>query len=149
MSEYIYDDETTVEDKPKRKSKDLYDYELADIGTRLVGLIIDNIILGIVTGILFGAGRGPGAVVGFLAMVAYHWFFLTRQNGQTPGAMITKIRVVKTNGTSITDTDAILRATVSYISGIFICIGFLWAFIDKDRQTWHDKIANTYVIKAE
>lgn len=149
MSEYIYDDETTVDDKPKRKSKDLYDYELADIGTRFFGLIIDGIILGVITGILFGAGRGTGAAVGFLINVAYTWYFLTRHNGQTPGAMITKVRVVKTNGTPISDTDAILRGVGGYISSLFMCIGYLWAFIDKDRQTWHDKIANTYVIKAE
>jgi uncharacterized RDD family membrane protein YckC len=36
---------------------------------------------------------------------------------------------------------------MSIVSGAVIFIGYLWAFWDKNKQTWHDKVANTYVVK--
>jgi uncharacterized RDD family membrane protein YckC len=29
---------------------------------------------------------------------------------------------------------------------VLFFLGFLWIFVDRRRQGWHDKIANTYVI---
>jgi len=31
----------------------------------------------------------------------------------------------------------------------FFFIGWAWALFDDSRQGWHDKIAETYVVKAE
>jgi uncharacterized RDD family membrane protein YckC len=31
----------------------------------------------------------------------------------------------------------------------FFFIGWVWALFDDNRQGWHDKIAETYVVKAE
>jgi uncharacterized RDD family membrane protein YckC len=31
---------------------------------------------------------------------------------------------------------------------VLLGIGWLWAFFDKDRQGLHDKLAGTYVVKA-
>ncbi|MBZ0285852.1 MAG: RDD family protein [Anaerolineae bacterium] len=150
MSDHIYDDtETYVEEKPKRKVRDVDTYELADIGNRLIALIIDGFILSTITGILFGAAKGPGFGVGLVVGVAFHWYFLTRMNGQTPGAMLMKIRIIKTDGTKLQDADAIVRQVATYLSSAIMGLGYFWALWDDKRQTWHDKIANTYVVKAE
>lgn len=150
MSEYLYDDtETLLEEKPKRKVRDYDTYELADIGNRFVALLIDGFILSAITGVLFGAAREPGFGVGLIVGVAYQWYFLTRMNGQTPGAMLMKIRVIKTDGSHLQDADAIVRQVATYLSSAVFGLGYLWALWDDKRQTWHDKIASTYVIKAE
>ncbi|HEY92749.1 MAG TPA: RDD family protein [Dehalococcoidia bacterium] len=36
-----------------------------------------------------------------------------------------------------------------FISTVVLCIGFFWVAGDRQKQGWHDKIANTYVVKVE
>lgn len=124
-------------------------YELAGIGERFLALIVDSVILGIISGALGADGRWfLGGVVGFIVGVGYHWYFLTRQSGQTPGKMLLNIRVIKTDGTPISDTDAVLRY-IGYVINFMLVLPWLWAVIDSENQGWHDKIAKTYVIKTE
>lgn len=130
-----------------RKSKE--SYELADIGTRFIALVIDGIVLGLIGALLFGAGRGTGGLIGLIIGAAYYWYFLTRQDGQTPGKRIMKIRVVKVDGSPIDDTTAVLRYLGYYISSAIFMLGWLLALVDENRQTLHDKIVSTYVVKAE
>ncbi len=132
-----------VYDKPKRG-----DYELADIGTRFIALIIDSIILGVITGVLFAGARTTGGVIGFIVGVAYHWYFLTQQNGQTPGKRIMGIRVIKVTGEPLQFADVLVRYIGYYINSVIIMLGWIWALMDKDRQGWHDKLAGTYVVRA-
>lgn len=124
------------------------EYELADVGERFIASIIDNILLGVITGALFGAAGGGGGLVGWLIALGYNWYFWTRNDGQTPGKSIMKIRVIKTTGAPMTDGDAVLRYIGYHISGIVMGLGYIWALFDSNHQAWHDKIANTYVVKA-
>lgn len=125
-------------------------FELAGIGERFVALFIDGIVLSVIGGIVGagGAGFDGGGLVGFIIGVGYHWYFLTQQNGQTPGKMVMNIRVIKTNGQPISDGDALLRYVGYYINTAIIMLGWIWAFIDGKSQGLHDKLASTYVIKA-
>ena len=134
--------ETTLyEEKPKREF-----VELASLGNRVVAALVDGFIISIITGVLSRFG-GPGLGLSFVISLAYTWYFLTRQNGQTPGKSLMKIRVVKKDGTPIDDATAIVRYIGFHLSGIIV-IGVLWAFWDDKKQGWHDKVANTLVVKA-
>lgn len=132
-------------EKPKRKAG----YELADVGTRFIALLIDNIILGMITGLLFSSARWGGGAVGLLVGLAYYWYFWTRQDGQTLGNRLLNIRVIKTDGSPLSDSDAVLRYIGYYINSAVFAIGWFWAFFDSENQGWHDKIASTYVIRAD
>lgn len=125
-------------------------YQLADNGARFIALIIDSVIVGAIGGV-FGANSGwfLGGAVGFLIGVGYQWFFLTRNNGQTPGKMLMKIRVIKVDGSQITEVDAALRYVGYLINSAVVMLGWLWAFWDPNQQGWHDKLARTYVVQAE
>jgi uncharacterized RDD family membrane protein YckC len=124
-------------------------YELADHGTRLVSAIIDGVILGAIQGILSGAfGAGAGAGINTLVGVIYFWYFWTRSNGQTPGKQVMKLRVIKADGTPMTDADAIVRYVGVIISAAVILLGLFWILIDAEHQGWHDKLAKTYVVKV-
>lgn len=126
-------------------------FELAGIGERFIAIVIDTIIIGIIGGI-FGvqAGWWGGSIVGFVLGAFYQWYFLTQQNGQTLGKKLVGIRVVKADGSPITDADAVLRYIGYMLNSIPILIGlpWLWAAFDKQSQGLQDKIANTYVVKA-
>lgn len=123
-------------------------YELADVGTRFAALFIDGLVLCLIEGAGFAAAREPGLGVGFIVGLAYSWFFWTRNKGQTPGKMLMKIRVIKVDGSSISDADAVIRY-IGYTVNSILFIGWLWALFDEKSQGLHDKMARTYVVKAE
>ncbi len=132
----------------KTKSDDVAVYDLAEVGTRFGAQVIDAIILGIVAGVLLGVGRNAAPFLWFIFAGAYNWYFWTRHNGQTPGKMFMRIRVIKADGTAISDVDAVMRFIGYHINTFVFMFGWLWALVDSDRQGWHDKLARTYVVQA-
>jgi len=137
----IMSESMLYEEKPKRDFM-----ELAGLGERVVAALVDGFIISLITGVLSRFG-GAGFGLSFVISLAYTWYFLTRKDGQTPGKMLMHIRVVKKDGSAIDDATAIVRYIGYYISCIII-IGVLWAFWDDKKQGWHDKVANTLVVKA-
>lgn len=123
--------------------------ELAGIGERFVALILDGILLGVVSGIFVRSDSRLGGVVGFALGLAYQWYFLTRYHGRTPGKMALNLRVVKTDGSALTGADAVLRYLGYALNWLALGLGWVWAFLDPNRQGWHDKLAKTYVVKAQ
>lgn len=137
--------ESYIFEKPKRGDGT---HELATINRRLVALIIDNIIAGIVCG-LVGAvsGRGElGFISLFIVQTIYQWYFLINDDGQTPGKRVMHIRVVKVDGTPLTTNDVILRSVGYQINNVLLGLGWLTATFDKDYQGIQDKLAKTYVV---
>jgi uncharacterized RDD family membrane protein YckC len=138
---------TTYYEKTKRATD--VDAPLASIESRFIALIIDSMVLGAVTSAgWLGTRSGAGAGLGFFVGLAYQWFFLTQNHGQTIGKMLMGIRVVKLSGEPLQATDAILRYLGTYLNSAIFMLGWLWAAWDENRQGWHDKIANTIVVKA-
>jgi len=88
------------------------------------------------------------SIVAFLFGIAYPIYFIGKK-GATPGKKLFKIKVVDIEKRETPGyLKAFLRETVGkFISAIFFGIGYVWAFKDKDKQTWHDKIAGTVVIE--
>ncbi len=90
----------------------------------------------------------------FLLLIVgwFIWFgFFTAKNGQTPGKRILGLRVIQLDGTIPTAGTMWLREVV--VKGIvwnltepFSYAAYIWAFFDRDRQTIHDKMVDTYVI---
>jgi uncharacterized RDD family membrane protein YckC len=125
-------------------------YRLADLWTRFFALIIDSTLVGAIGG-AFGANNEwlLGGIISFIVGVGYQWLFLTRNNGQTPGKMFMGIRVVKSDGTAISEIDVLMRYVGYLINSAVLGIGWLWALVDPHKQGWHDKLARTYVVMAE
>jgi uncharacterized RDD family membrane protein YckC len=128
----------------------------ASFGRRLVAILLDWIILGIAYGILvaiFGYdddGTGPSNGLSFLIGIAYFTYFEGTARGQTPGKMALAIRVVDFNtGTSIGHGRAALRYVGRILSTIPCLLGYFWMLWDREKQTWHDKIANDVVVPVD
>jgi uncharacterized RDD family membrane protein YckC len=122
-------------------------YELAEIGARFMALFIDGLILAVIGSIGFLTARESGIGISFLIGLIYYWFFLTRNKGQTPGKALMKLRVIKVDGSPISDSDAVIRY-FGYAINSFFLLGWAWAFFDDNHQGWHDKLAKTFVVKA-
>ena len=126
---------------------------LASPGLRLVGGLIDLVILGIVIGVVEGITRGSHTASGLINLVvtlAYFGYLLS-QRGQSIGMMVFgfHVRSVAT-GQNPSVGMSILRGFIWWLELVFtICIvglvGWLWMFWDPQRQGWHDKIAGTIV----
>lgn len=68
-------------------------------------------------------------------------------NGYTIGKRILRIRIVSTNHKQLTLWHSIERSLGYYASSLEFGFGFLQYFIDYNRRTVHDRIAETIVIK--
>ena len=131
------------------------EYELAGLMDRFAANVIDSFLLilpiMIVIAVIGSSGhRLPMELTQFVLLavpVCYHWFFWTRRSGQTPGKFALGIRVIKTDGSQIGDTDALIRAIGYHVSAMLFGLGFVWALFDKNNQSWHDKMARTYIVR--
>jgi uncharacterized RDD family membrane protein YckC len=114
---------------------------------RFAAAFIDGVLLSIVSGILqliFGTGGGYG--LGLLIDLGYFTYF-HGSTGQTPGDAALSIRVVgKDTGAPIGYSRAFVRWLVSIVSYVVILLGYLWMLWDSEKQTWHDKAANSVVV---
>lgn len=79
------------------------------------------------------------------ALTGYCW----RRWAATPGKMLLKMKVVDAaTEQPLTDQQIILRLFGYVVSSIPLLLGFFWISFDKRRQGWHDKIADTVVIRV-
>jgi uncharacterized RDD family membrane protein YckC len=121
---------------------------------RFVAIFIDGIIIAIVNSVLAAIlslntnGRSGLQVLLGLIYYVYFWSSNSPWPGQTIGNKLLNIRVVRTDGSDLTISQALIRYVGLFISILCLFIGVIWAAFDPNNQGWHDKIADTYVIKT-
>lgn len=110
---------------------------LASIGSRVWATILDSIMFVITL------------VIGYII-----WFIIVARHGQTPGKQLAKVVCIDKNGEVLHFWRMLWREFISQYLLAIITISFfgwldyLWALWDKDKQTWHDKMAGSWVVKA-
>ena len=120
---------------------------------RFAAIFVDGILVGIITSAI-GAilnlnptGRGGLQTLLGLGYYVYFWSNSGPWPGQTVGNKILNIRVIRTDGSNLTISQALVRYIGLFISVLCLFIGVIWAAFDPNKQGWHDKIAGTYVVK--
>lgn len=138
-------------------------YNLAGFIPRALALAIDIVVVSLIALLAYFAGLfvlygfdfgsyGSGDIQRPLYMALFllsstYFVFLHGYGGMTVGKMVLGIKLINRYGEGIGIWDAFIRWIGYYISGAFLCAGFLWSLVDSEGQTWHDKIAGTYVVK--
>lgn len=84
-----------------------------------------------------------------LIPVIYFGLITYFTNGYTAGKRIFMIRIVATNHKRLTLWHSIERSLGYYASSLEFGFGFLQYFVDYNRRTVHDRIAETIVIKVK
>ena len=85
--------------------------------------------------------------VGIAYNGAYLTYFEGSPSGQTVGKKAMGIRVIDfRTGGSIGHGRAFIRWIGRYVSAIPCLLGYFWMLWDKEKQTWHDKLATTVVV---
>ncbi len=139
--------------------------EYANVLTRFGALLLDGLILVpfyipmIILSVSMESYDQPSTWLLFLnvlfllsAIVFAIWnaIFRMGKTGQSLGRKFLNIAVLDENGKTIGVGKAALREIIGrWISGLVCYIGYLNAFWDKDKQMWHDKMANCYVYYVE
>lgn len=99
-----------------------------------------------VGGILAGA---LAILVGFVLVLVVYLRSLAR-TGQTWGRKIVGVRVVASSTGGAPGWGRAIGRTVfaGFISGQVCYLGYLWMLWDGKNQTWHDKVAGTFVVRT-
>ncbi len=153
-------------------TKESYTVDYAGFWLRLGALILDGIILwglnyaingiwNVQSGIPW-SGREAGEITATAATAIPLWawrilaFFIVQAGyfigfwawlGQTPGKMAARVRIVRFDGSRIGWDASAMRYVGYVISTMLLLAGFIWVAFDNRHQGWHDKIADTFVVK--
>jgi uncharacterized RDD family membrane protein YckC len=140
---------------------------LAGIGSRFIALLVDYLIWGAGVFLLFLAiifllpamhafsrhlaqwGLAIGIFIFFLLNWGYFTLFEAFKNGQTPGKMVAKIRVIQRSGRSIGLLESMARNLVRYVDQVpfFYGVGVIAMFVTKQHQRLGDLAAGTLVVR--
>ncbi len=124
----------------------------------MIGILvwIVNLVLGGIIGLPGGGDIGfiagplalPMIVIMLLFQFLYFGYFWSK-NGQSIGMKLLNMKVVGRDGGELSFVRAGLRGSVGYwISSIVFGLGFIWAAFDSEKEAWHDKIFDTWVVTA-
>jgi uncharacterized RDD family membrane protein YckC len=119
---------------------------------RFGAYFIDSLIITVPTVIvILAANQNVGNIVSLVLSLAYFTYFEGGPTGQTIGKRALGIRVFdfRGGGGPIGYGRALLRTIARYLSAIVLLIGYLWMLWDREKQTWHDKIAGTVVVPVD
>lgn len=123
---------------------------MAGAARRLGAFLIDSAILVVPLAILIGTiDVNDGALI-FGAGIAVEglYFVVSWATGQTPGMRVARIVLRRTDGSPVGVGHAFLRFVGMQLSLALLGVGLLWIFIDDHRQGWHDKLADTIVVRT-
>jgi uncharacterized RDD family membrane protein YckC len=127
------------------------------IGRRLLSLVYEILLL-LAVALLAGGTAAALAhitslactrlftqVIGIATCAAY-FVWQWRHSGQTLPMKTWRIRLETVDGTCVTVPRALLRATLATAGYLLLGISVIWAFIDRDRQFLHDRLAGTRLV---
>ena len=90
-----------------------------------------------------------GAVVGLFTYFAYFVGFEVSTFQATPGKILFNIKVTDMNEERIGFVRAFARTISKFLSGFLLLLGFLICDFTPKKQTLHDIIANTLVLRTK
>jgi uncharacterized RDD family membrane protein YckC len=130
-------------------------------GRRVVGTLIDGVILGVIgsiLGLLFGTDSSSGFSLTRLSVGGSFWMFivvllyytlLEGSIGKTVGKMVTGIRVIDEAGHSPGYLRALVRTVLRIIDGLLLyLVGFIIVLASDRRRRLGDMAAKTQVVRG-
>jgi uncharacterized RDD family membrane protein YckC len=133
----------------------------APLGRRFIAGMLDALVLLVAAGLFAlifwraGGRLSPQplnlGVVGFittLSIMAYFGVF-TALTCTTPGLLWLGIEVRTLDGAHLTARQAFWRAFGYLVSTSALMLGFVWALVDSDGLTWHDRMSGTFLALAD
>ncbi len=130
---------------------------VARLGPRFLAGVMDALLLllgaGLFALIFWSAGGrlspqlADFAVLAFIVVfyiLAYFGLF-TALTASTPGLLWMGLEVRKLDGTFPTGWESFWRTFGYLVSITSLMMGFIWALVDSDGLTWHDRMSGTFI----
>ena len=118
---------------------------------RIAALGLDAVLIGVLIGFasdllprFLKFDHGPGGV---LLALALYGAAMWKTKGTTIGGIVCGLKVVRLDEREIDWPTAVVRALSCFLSLFVAGLGFLWVVFDPEKQSWHDKIAGTTVVR--
>ena len=130
---------------------------VAPLGRRFLAGLVDGLVLllgaGLFAFIFWKAGghltpAPPNLAIVALIAVIFVWAYMgmfTALTFSTPGLTCMGIEVRNMEGWPPATRESLLRAFGYLVSISALMIGFLWALVDGEGLTWHDRISGTFL----
>lgn len=136
--------------------------ELASVRSRTLAFVIDDFLVTFIMLAMYWnqiAASGGDLTSMLMIMNQFVWqvlflkfiyqTFFVWYYGATVGKIITKVRVIDFNHYGrVSLITSIIRSALRIISEMFFYIGFIFAFFNDGKQTFHDKLGRTLVVNA-
>lgn len=146
-----------------------FGYEVADIGSRFLAILIDTLIIGVLEIVFSFAAfvltnqltrlELPRFIGDYLAVIfilasflIFFGYFIILEiflNGETPGKRLFHLRVIKDNGYPLSPMDAVIRNIIRVIDFFpaLYGVGVIVMFSNKRAKRLGDYAAGTLVVK--
>ncbi len=112
---------------------------------RLAAVVLDAILVGMMCGFLGSIWSGFGV---FPFWFAVYCAAMWATKGTTIGGIICSLKVVRLDDRPIDWGVAVVRTLGGFLSLFVACLGFIWVAFDDEKQSWHDKIAGTTIVRV-
>jgi uncharacterized RDD family membrane protein YckC len=102
-------------------------------------------------------GAAQGRLTGEMRFVFQAYLFVVlgiyfiacwSRGGRTLAMQTWRMRIVQRDGAPVGVGRAALRYALAWVSLLSLGGGFLWAWVDRDRQFLHDRLAGTRIVMA-
>jgi uncharacterized RDD family membrane protein YckC len=127
------------------------------MGSRFLAYLIDGILIGILGGILARMGIGgssstllsAGNYIGSIASaLVYYLAFAYFNEGKTVGKIVLKMDIKTETGAKLEQKELMIRELLKVILMPIALISFIVCLVNDKKQSVHDMIAKTIVIKT-
>ena len=132
---------------------------VAPVAIRVIAGALDAAVASVAVSVFLGTyyllgGRlllQPRALAGVglaaAGVTAFYLFLYTCYVAETPGLLWTGLRVLDYDGDPPRAEQRLMRALGSLLSGAALGLGYLWALVDEESLTWHDRMSRTYIAR--
>jgi len=121
----------------------------AGFWVRVAASFLDFIMWAVVMALTSGLFHGwfsPGGSMMF--WFAVYCIVMWATKGTTIGGIICGLKLVRLDDRPLDWGVAIVRALGGFLSLAVAGIGFIWVSFDDEKQSWHDKIAGTTIVRV-
>ncbi len=108
---------------------------------RVAASVIDAVLVGIVTSVTHTGAALP-------AIFAAYCVVMWAMKATTIGGIICGLKVVRLDDRKVDWIVAVVRGLAGFLSLAVAGLGFLWVAFDDQKQSWHDKIAGTTIVRV-
>jgi uncharacterized RDD family membrane protein YckC len=118
---------------------------------RLAALLLDVILVGVICSFLSGLtpnGTHVRIRADLLPALAVYGAVMWKLKGSTVGGIVCGLKVVRLDDRPLDWGTTIVRALGCFLSLVVLGLGFIWVVFDDQRQSWHDRIAGTTVVRV-